>query len=52
MRETAAVLGVSYATVWRLIQRGLLKSSTALRRKMIARVEIERFLEGTSRSVF
>jgi len=44
MQETADVLGVSYITVQRLIQRGLLRSSTALRHKIISKVEIERFL--------
>ncbi|MGZ4963185.1 MAG: helix-turn-helix domain-containing protein [Limisphaerales bacterium] len=49
MRETAEVLGVSYITVHRLLQRGLLRSSGAVRHKIIARTEIERFLKETSR---
>jgi excisionase family DNA binding protein len=52
MRETAEILGVSYITVHRLIQRGLLKSSFACRHKMISKIEIERFLKETSRSVY
>jgi excisionase family DNA binding protein len=44
MEETAGMLGVSYITVHRLIKRGLLKSSKALRHKLIALSEIERFL--------
>jgi hypothetical protein len=52
MKETAEILGCSYITVYRLIQRGLLKSSTALRCKIIAKVEIERFLKETSRSAY
>ena len=48
MKETAAILGLSYITVHRLIQRGLLRSSSALRHKVIPRVEIERFLKETS----
>jgi predicted site-specific integrase-resolvase len=44
MKETAEILGVSYITIHRLIKRGLLKSSTALRTKIISRNEIERFL--------
>lgn len=44
MQETAQILGVGYTTVHRLIKRGLLKSSHALRIKIIARTEIERFL--------
>lgn len=47
MQETAAMLGVSYITVWRLIQRGLLRSSTALRHKLIPATEIQRFLNST-----
>ncbi len=49
MEETAEALGVSYITVWRLVQRGLLKSSTALRHKLIPVSEIERFLKTTSK---
>lgn len=52
MRETAEILGVSYITVHRLIQRGLLKSSLACRHKMISKIEIERFLKETSRSTY
>src|SRR5262245_54766821 len=47
MRETAAILGISYISVHRLLRRGLLKSSTALRHKLIPRVEIEKFLRTT-----
>jgi hypothetical protein len=52
MKETAEILGCSYITVYRLIQRGLLKSSSALRCKIISKVEIERFLKDTSRSSY
>ena len=45
MQETADVLGISYFTVHRLIKRGLLKSSTAIRHKLIPVTEIERFLK-------
>ena len=48
MRETALILGVSYITVHRLIQRGLLRSSTALRTKLISKSEIDRFLKVTT----
>lgn len=44
MRETAAIIGVSYITVHRLIKRGKLHASDALRNKVIPRTEIERFL--------
>src|SRR4051794_1232476 len=47
MRETATILGVSYITVHRLLQRGLLKSTKSLRHKIISRKEIERFLKET-----
>jgi excisionase family DNA binding protein len=47
MRETAAILGVSYISVHRLIKRGLLRSSSALRHKLIPASEIDRFLNST-----
>jgi hypothetical protein len=47
MAETAAILGISYISVHRLLQRGLLRSSTALRHKMIPASEIDRFLAST-----
>ena len=46
MRETSAMLGLSYISVHRLLKRGLLKSSSALRHKLISRQEIERFLNA------
>jgi predicted site-specific integrase-resolvase len=48
MHETAKILGVSYVTVHRLLKRGLLRSSSATRTKMIPRKEIERFLATTA----
>ncbi|MBI5387809.1 MAG: helix-turn-helix domain-containing protein [Verrucomicrobia bacterium] len=48
MRETAEILGVSYITVWRLLQRGKLRASDAIRNKIIPRTEIERFLRDTT----
>jgi len=50
MRETAAILGVSYITVHRLLQRGKLRASDALRSKIISRAEIERFLRESSKA--
>jgi len=47
MREAAAVLGVSYITVHRLLKRGLLRSSSAFRTKVIPHTELERFLRAT-----
>jgi hypothetical protein len=46
LKETAQILGISYISAYRLVQRGLLKSSDALRTKMIARTEIDRFLNN------
>jgi len=48
VRETAEMLGVSEKTVRRLISRGLLRPSRALRHLLIAKKEIERFLEQTT----
>lgn len=48
MRETAEILGVSYITVWRLLKRGKLRASDAIRNKIIARAEIERFLTDST----
>jgi excisionase family DNA binding protein len=47
MRETAEILGVSYITVFRLLKRGKLRASDALRSKIIPRTEIERFLRDS-----
>ncbi len=47
MKETAEILGISYISVHRLIKRGLLKNSNALRNKIIPAAEIERFLKET-----
>jgi hypothetical protein len=44
MRETAVILGVSYITVHRLLKRGKLRASDAIRNKVIPQIEIERFL--------
>jgi excisionase family DNA binding protein len=45
MRETASILGVSYITVHRLLKRGKLRASDAIRNKVIPLTEIERFLK-------
>jgi excisionase family DNA binding protein len=44
MKETAEILGVSYITVHRLLKRGKLRASDAIRSKVIPRTEIEKFL--------
>jgi len=45
--ETAQALGLSSITVYRLLTRGVLKSSGALRHKVIPVTEIQRFLTDT-----
>lgn len=47
LRESASMLGTSYPSAWRLWKRGLLKSSKALKKKIIPRAELERFLRET-----
>jgi len=50
VEETAQMLGgVSSKTVYRLVQRGLLKSSTAFRHKMISRKSIDEFIANTTK---
>jgi len=49
--EAAEALGLSYATLWRLLQRGLPKRSLAVRKIIIPRTELERFLKETTRSI-
>lgn len=49
VRETAEILGVSEISVYRLLERKLLRSSKALRHKLISRAEIERFLAETAK---
>ena len=47
MKEAAAVLGVSYHSILRLIQRGKLKACTAIpRRPLIPKTEILRMLRA------
>jgi len=46
--QTCEMLGgISRVSLWRLEKRGLIKASKALRMKLYARTEIERFLEAT-----
>jgi Helix-turn-helix domain len=44
LREAARILGISYSSAHRLCQRGQLRSASGLRRKVIAREELLRFL--------
>jgi excisionase family DNA binding protein len=48
VKEAAQILGVSEKTIRRLVARGLLRSSKALRHLLIPKKEIERFLETTT----
>ena len=43
--ETAAALGITTITLWRLTKRGLLKPNRATRRPLYPVSEIERFLK-------
>ena len=45
--EAAKVIGVCRDTIYRLLKRGVLRSSSALRHKVIPHTEIERFLKST-----
>lgn len=47
LKETAAKLGISYVSAFRLVQRGLLRPCGALRIKLITQAEIDRFLRET-----
>jgi hypothetical protein len=47
-REAAAMLGISSASLDRLVQRGLLKPSRALHKPLFAISELERFLRETT----
>ena len=46
--ETAQILGISTRSVHRLLGRGLLHASKALRKILIPRTEIEKFLSETT----
>jgi len=48
LEEAATILGISYESVRRLVKRGLLKPSRALRRPILSRIELERFLADTT----
>jgi excisionase family DNA binding protein len=51
-KEAAMLLGICNGTLYRLLRRGLLRSSQSCRTKIIAHTEIERFLRETSRSEY
>jgi len=46
--EVAEMFGISRKSVYRLLDRGLLKSSGALRHKLISRRSVEEFLNTTT----
>jgi excisionase family DNA binding protein len=48
MSEAAEALGISYQSIWRLIRRGLLKTSGGLRHKLISLAELQRYLAETT----
>lgn len=45
--EAAFMLGLDKFTIYRLLKRGLLKSSGGLRHKLIPHTELERYLKAT-----
>jgi len=45
--DVAGQFGISHKSVYRLLERGLLKSSPALRRKMIPRASVEAFIASS-----
>jgi len=52
VRETAHIIGgVSEKSVYRLLQRGLLTASPALRHKIITAESIQRFMGSSERRV-
>jgi hypothetical protein len=50
-RAAALMLGISPASLDRLVQRGLLRPSRALRKPLFAASELERFLRETTVSI-
>lgn len=45
--EVAEMFGISHKSVYRLLERGLLQASSALRHKRITRSSIETFVGAT-----
>jgi excisionase family DNA binding protein len=48
VKESALCLNVSEKTIRRFLDRGLLKSSKAIRKKLIPRADVENFFERTN----
>jgi len=42
------MLSISYPSIYRLVQRGKLRTIGALRKRLIPAAELQRFLEGAS----
>ncbi len=51
LKETSQMLGISYMTGFRLLQRGKIRSCGGLRTKLITKTEIERYLRETQEEV-
>jgi excisionase family DNA binding protein len=49
VEEAALALAISNISVYRLLKRGLLKSSTAFRHRIIPASELHRFLSDTTK---
>jgi predicted site-specific integrase-resolvase len=47
-KEAAEALGIFQVTLWRLVKRGLIRPSLALRTPLYPISELERFLRETS----
>jgi predicted site-specific integrase-resolvase len=47
-KEAAEALGISQVTLWRLVKRGLIRPSLALRTPLYPISELERFLRETT----
>lgn len=45
IKETGALLGLSYITVWRLIRRGKIRTVGVTRHRVIPKAEIDRYLK-------
>src|SRR5687768_5508767 len=49
--ELAEELSMSPTTIWRLEQRGLLKSVPGLRTKLYSRKDVDRYLNGSEKRI-
>jgi excisionase family DNA binding protein len=51
LKEAAALCGVSYVSVWRLVRRGKIRTCGALRHRLVAKTELEKFLTSTQEAL-